>query len=383
MNSSHSHPVATLLTPRGRGAVATIACRGGGSLFDAHPGELFAAVNQKPMSAQQRDQILFGHWGETDPEEVVVCRTNEDEIEVHCHGGHAAVERVLGDLQRVGFTVISWQEYQAAAMTTLEAELYAALAKARTVKTAALLVRSAENLERELNELEQLAATQGDQSQLIARLEKLRDSYRLGRHLIEPFQVVLAGRPNVGKSSLINALVGYERAIVYDQPGTTRDTVSTETALGGWPVHLTDTAGLRLTDDELETAGITRARAALERADLGLLLFDVTQPLNDEDRALLQTPAAKIIIAHKCDLGEPSEELSQYQPLRVSSVTGKGLEELLARIQVELVPVEPEEGEAVLFTERQRACFIKASELATACNWREAIDTVRSIVRNA
>ncbi|MCA9041578.1 MAG: 50S ribosome-binding GTPase, partial [Planctomycetaceae bacterium] len=249
------------------------------------------------------------------------------------------------------------QEYQAGTMTTLEAELNVALASARTAKTATLLVRSAENLKREIaeitTELDQLAAgTGGDREQLLVRLERLRHSYRLGRHLTEPFQVVLAGRPNVGKSSLINALVGYDRAIVYDQPGTTRDAVSTETAFNGWPVNLTDTAGLRLTDDALETAGITRARAALNQADLGLLLFDVTEPLTDEDRELINMPTAKIIIAHKCDLGEPVEELAKLDPLCVSSVTGEGLEELMTRLQKELVPVEPGAGDCLVFTER-------------------------------
>ncbi|MEZ6046226.1 MAG: GTPase [Planctomycetaceae bacterium] len=356
-HSSTSSPVATLLTPRGRGAVATIACRGGVALFDQQAEQLFQPVNRKAMSVQSVDQILFGHWGAAAPEEVVVCRTSEDELEIHCHGGHAAVERILSDLTSVGFTIIPWQEYQAATMTLLEAELQTALAQARTTKTATLLLRQRENLKREFAEIETeinhlQAGTGGDQAAVLARLEKLRASYELGRHLVEPFQVVLAGRPNVGKSSLINALVGYERAIVYDQPGTTRDAVKTETAFNGWPVELTDTAGLRLTDDQLESAGITRARAALKQADLGLLLFDVTQPLTDDDRELVHLQETKLIIAHKCDLGEPSDELLQYEPLKVSSTTGEGLEELMHRLMEKLVPVEPGVGDCLVFSAR-------------------------------
>ncbi|QDU78317.1 tRNA modification GTPase MnmE [Polystyrenella longa] len=354
-----STPMATLLTPRGRGAVATIACRNGMSLLDDYAATLFRPVNGKPMSKQKIDQVLFGHWGELAPEEVVVCRTNAEEVEIHCHGGHAAVERVLGDLTNAGFTVVPWQEFQSATMSPFEAELNSALAQARTTKTASLLLQQRENLPREIDailaEIKLLeAGTSSDSQAVLARLQKLRDSYDLGRHLTEPFQVVLAGRPNVGKSSLINALVGYERAIVFDQPGTTRDAVRTETAFGGWPVELTDTAGLRLTDDQLESAGIARARAALQQADLGLLLFDSTQPLSDEDRDLINTQESKIIIAHKSDLSEPAEELASYNPIRVSSVTGEGLEELMTRVQETLVPVEPGDGDCLVFTERQR-----------------------------
>src|SRR5690606_27241148 len=105
-------------------------------------------------------------------------------------------------------------------------------------------------------------------AQASAEIADLLQTGQTARHLLTPWQVVLCGRPNVGKSSLINALVGYERTVVFDQPGTTRDVVSVETAIHGWPVIFSDTAGLRETESELEAAGIARARARLKQADL-------------------------------------------------------------------------------------------------------------------
>ena len=98
----------------------------------------------------------------------------------------------------------------------------------------------------------------------------------LGLHLTTPWRVVLAGAPNVGKSSLMNAIAGYQRAIVSPTPGTTRDVVTVTTAIDGWPVQLADTAGLRETQDELESAGVALADAAIGEADLVIVVSDAS-----------------------------------------------------------------------------------------------------------
>ena len=123
-----------------------------------------------------------------------------------------------------------------------------------------------------------------------------------GLHLTQPWRVVLAGRPNVGKSSLINAILGYTRSVVFDQPGTTRDVVSAPTAIDGWPIELSDTAGLRESADPIESAGVERARATLGAADLAIVLVDISQPASQSDRAIIAEHPRALVVAHKCDL---------------------------------------------------------------------------------
>ncbi|NOX54055.1 MAG: GTP-binding protein [Planctomycetes bacterium] len=202
------------------------------------------------------------------------------------------------------------------------------------------------------------------------RLDDLLRWADFGRHLTEPWSVVLVGRPNVGKSSLINALLGYTRAIVYDQPGTTRDVVSAETAFEGWPLRLSDTAGFRnLTKAsgsaaELERAGIRRAQEQLRRADCRLLLIDVSQPATEVDRELLDRWPDAIVVAHKADLPLGWDEPLPQGAVRVSSVTGEGLGELIDRIVTQLIPELPSSETPFPITPRQIDCLRRAEKAA-------------------
>ena len=143
------------------------------------------------------------------------------------------------------------------------------------------------------------------------RLEAACDERAAGL-LQHGLRVALCGRPNVGKSSLLNALLGEDRAIVTDIPGTTRDTVSGSMALGGAVIHLTDTAGLRETADPVEAIGVRRAERALEEADFVLAVLDASAPLTEEDRAMLAQAEKKphAIVLNKGDLPRKLEEIS-------------------------------------------------------------------------
>ena len=154
---------------------------------------------------------------------------------------------------------------------------------------------------------------------------------RQGRALREGVYVALVGRPNVGKSSLLNALLGADRAIVTDLPGTTRDTLDEETSFFGVPVRLVDTAGIRESGDLVEQIGIDRARAALDRADVAVLLLDGTQTLTEEDQRLLALTAGKnrLVLRSKGDLLQARDDFGE---LSVSAKTGEGLDELKRRI---------------------------------------------------
>jgi tRNA modification GTPase len=185
-----------------------------------------------------------------------------------------------------------------------------------------------------------------------ARIAELLQRSRIGLHLTQPWRVVLAGRPNVGKSSLLNAILGYARAIVFDEPGTTRDVLSAETAIDGWPVELSDTAGLRVTRDEIEQEGVLRARRTAESADLLVLVFDASQPWSSSDAQLVTEFPQALVVHNKCDLPVVDEQ-QRHTGLRVSALTGTNVSVLIEEIGRRLVPVIPPAGAGVPFTQRQ------------------------------
>jgi tRNA modification GTPase len=186
----------------------------------------------------------------------------------------------------------------------------------------------------------------------LGRLGQLRQWARFGLHLTRPWQVVLAGPTNVGKSRLINAMVGYRRAIVYDGPGTTRDTLTATTALDGWPVQLADTAGLRETTDAVEMAGVAQTKRGLADADLVVLVFDVHARGKEDHRRLKAQYPDALIVYNKCD-GAGRTNAPGPPGLEISALTGSGVPELLDRILRLLVPQSPLPGTAIPFTQAQ------------------------------
>ncbi len=173
-------------------------------------------------------------------------------------------------------------------------------------------------------------------SDLIARIEKLAATFRAGRLLRDGLKVTLVGRPNVGKSSLFNSLLVVDRAIVTDVPGTTRDTLSEVFNIQGIPVLLTDTAGVRSSQDQIEALGVERTRRAIADADLVLVVLDGSQPLMTEDEEVLAevSDCLALVVANKSDLGHAHQSLDSRSltPLEVSAKTGAGLEALRAAI---------------------------------------------------
>jgi tRNA modification GTPase len=197
-----------------------------------------------------------------------------------------------------------------------------------------------------------------------APLEALAASYARGHRLREGASLALVGRPNVGKSSLFNRLLVRERAIVTPVPGTTRDTVEEAVAIGGIPVRLIDTAGLRLSGeaaaDQAEEMGIARSREAMADADLVLLVLDCTQPVSAEERSLLESLAGRphLSVHNKIDLlpehpkSNPTD--TDGEKLLTSARTGEGLDALRAAILHVLQAAGSPAGEGVLNTLRQR-----------------------------
>jgi len=166
-------------------------------------------------------------------------------------------------------------------------------------------------------------------------LEHLRASFAYGKIVHEGLTLAIVGRPNVGKSSLFNRLVERERAIVTATPGTTRDLVTETVALGGIPIKLVDTAGIRHSTDEAETIGIRKSYEALSEADLVLVVLDSSQKLSTEDRELLAVSGKRraLAVANKSDLAHDGQpELAEMKVFSTSAVTGAGIDQLRTAI---------------------------------------------------
>jgi len=372
-----------VLTPAGRGAIASLLVDGSVERVDWH--RLFAATNGRPLAEQDLGRICFGHWGDgrdgLPREQIVVCRIGPERIELHCHGGSAAVARILADLAEAGVSRCEWTELiegegeGGKPANQVEIEVVQALAAATTWRTAAILLdQQAGVLGQALRRLE--TAGWDRRERLTGMLAELLEWSGLGRQLEQSPTVVLAGAPNVGKSSLLNALLGFGRAIVWEEPGTTRDVISGHTAFEGWPLRLVDTAGLRVTDDEIEAVGIEHARRELDAADLVVLVVDRSQAVDEGGRRLLDELGEGLVVANKSDLPDATGGALPKQALVVSALTGDGVDRLAAAILGRLVPEVPEPGTAVPVSSRMVEC-LEAAERAVAAGdeggFREAI----------
>jgi tRNA modification GTPase len=331
------------LTPAGVGAIAVLALQGPGA-WSMTRSLYRGRLPENPVPGK----FYLGKLGtDANASDEVVLAVKGEGLELHCHGGVEVVRFIQKLFAERGATLGSWENIsQRASPTAIKARNM--LLNAPTVKTAAILLDQFHGaLERTLAETQerQRNGNQDGATRLQARLEQTR---HLGRHLVEPFRVVIAGPPNVGKSSIVNAIAGYGRSLVSPSAGTTRDVVTTRIALDGWPVELIDTAGLHESGDDLEQQGMARARAILDQADLRLWVLDASAA------AVLPSAGIKVdgFIINKVDLPVAWREdgMKLTARTRVSARTGEGVTELCAwvgrllRLDVELVP-----GEGVAF----------------------------------
>jgi tRNA modification GTPase len=342
------------LTPPGTAAIAVLGVRGPRSwevvrrLFQP-----LSPANSGLPPEPEPGRVWLGRLGEGLSDQVVVtvprfaAAAGGPWVEVHCHGGREVVRLLLDTFAAHGVSRCSWQELERhTADRPLQALAAAALAEASTLRTAAILLDQYQGaLERALMEI--VAALDGGDAAGAGRLlADLAGRTALGRHLTAPWRVTVAGAPNVGKSSLVNALAGYQRSVVAATPGTTRDVVTTALAVEGWPVEVADTAGLRTGSGQLEEEGIRRAQAALASADVCVWVLDASAPP--------AWPAAEAaafrLVVNKVDL-PPAWDLAQAAgAVHVSALTGAGLDELCRALGGWLVPEPPPPGAAVPFT---------------------------------
>jgi tRNA modification GTPase len=373
------------LTPSGRGAVASILVAG------PHAAELvsrhFSAASGKTLYELPSGRVVFGTFSslEAAAEEVVVGLHLPNQLEIHCHGGALAASAVMKRLAQEGAEAVPWQ--RVAELTEpdrIAAEASVVLAEARTEKTAAILLEQYHgSLRRCICEvISQLEEGLVNVPAATSRLERLLDLAPLGRHLTSSWRVFIAGAPNVGKSSLMNALVGYQRSIVFDQPGTTRDLLTATTSLDGWPIVLVDSAGLRDSEDALEEAGVARATAGLADADLVIWVEDATKPADTERgmaRPQLGVGVLEFVVKNKADLVPEGVLPPDAKAIAVSALTGQGLSQLCQRIVERLIPNPTLPGEAILFTSRQENAVRAAVEAISSGNSASALTWLRTL----
>lgn len=334
----------SLLTPPGRGAVATIEVRGNWCAQEFDAGFPFAAATVgRKLSMQPVGRLWYGAWG---GEQVVIGRVASDCWEVHCHGGAAAVGAICADLSRLGGVPRERSGAGERNACGLAAEVLEAVRHAATWRVAERLLRSPVAewlaiLSRWSAELSGSTVDSFDYEKARQAVKDWRTRASFGRHLTEPWNVLLVGEPNVGKSSLLNRLAGYERAIVHHEPGTTRDLVAVTTAIDGWPVRLIDSAGIRPGADPLESLGIARALDISRDADLILHLSDASLPPTAAEEELRRRWPDALRVAHKCDLPIAEARRDEHEAMRVSSQTGEGIASLPAAIAARLIPEVP------------------------------------------
>lgn len=324
----------------------------------------FQPRSSRPISEFEPGRVVFGTWAHGDsPEEAIVLRRDGTTFEVHCHGGTIPSQSILSSLRRDGFRIIDHQEYltrtygdpwQAAAVN--------AATRAMTIWAAnQLLVNADGRWTKKINDWILGMEHGSSQELLIEDLCRLADSYSFGARLICGWKVAIGGKPNAGKSSLINRLLGFSRSLVFDQPGTTRDVVRQTTAIGEIPVQLLDTAGLRSTDDRIESLGIGVARKSLASADLTVWISDVSQPWSTEDVQAMQSASLPVLIHNKTDL--PACDDDRPPGIRISLLNDPNIDEVLVTIQKRLREQLPLERSIFVVCPWQR------DALTQACNY--------------
>ena len=366
----------------------------------------------KPISLPESHKITYGfiHDGEEILDEVLVMTmyaprsyTGEDSVEIDCHGGVRILERILKLVLKQGARLAEPGEFTKRAFLNgridlSEAEAVGDLIHAgsdRAVQLSLSQLRGsvtrkiekirAELLERDafieaaLDDPEHLSlegfssALHKTVSRLCRELEDMISTANDGRHIREGIRTVILGKPNAGKSSLLNAMLREDRAIVTDVAGTTRDTLEEEMQLGNLHLHLMDTAGIHETEETVEKIGIDRALKQAEKAELLLFVIDRSRPWEEEDERIFRFLEGRTVIpiANKSDLKEElsvswiREKMGQ-EPICLSAKEGEGLTELSEQIQTLFFTEKINASEDIIITNvRHQTLLLEAKEALT------------------
>ena len=376
---------------------------------------LFFPYSGKKMSESADRRLIFGELRDRGGELLDVCLctisraphsyTGENTAELQCHGSPTVLRAALDELFALGARQAAPGEFTKRAflngrMELCAAEAVADIIDAETVECAknaagqlsGAISRKVDGIYSALTDISshyhavldypdediedfQLESYEGSLTSALTELERLQ-SHERGKLMTGGIPAAIAGRPNAGKSSLLNALLGYDRAIVTAIPGTTRDTIEEKLRIGRLTLRLIDTAGIRDTDDEVERLGVERSRAAMSKAELVIAVVDGSGEITDEDREVIaQAEAAPkgIVVLSKRDIAEPDAEITTALPVvSLSSVTGDGMDEL-ERVIAERFPLPEVPAGEILTNVRQADAVKRAIEYM-----RSALDAMRA-----
>lgn len=377
---------------------------------------LFFPYSGKKMSESADRRLIFGELRDRGGELLDVCLctisraphsyTGENTAELQCHGSPTVLRAALDELFALGARQAAPGEFTKRAflngrMELCAAEAVADIIDAETIECAknaagqlsGAISRKVDGIYSALTDISshyhavldypdediedfQLESYEGSLTSALTELERLLQSHERGKLMTGGIPAAIAGRPNAGKSSLLNALLGYDRAIVTAIPGTTRDTIEEKLRIGRLTLRLIDTAGIRDTDDEVERLGVERSRAAMSKAELVIAVVDGSGEITDEDREVIaQAEAAPkgIVVLSKRDIAEPDAEITTALPVvSLSSVTGDGMDEL-ERVIAERFPLPEVPAGEILTNVRQADAVKRAIEYM-----RSALDAMRA-----
>ena len=302
------------------------------------------------LSAVLFGQLIDPEAPEESGEDVVVARTDETGFVIHGHGGAAAIARTARILSQLGAEesdAENWRVHQN--VSEENRKILSMLEQAPTYRTASILLDQYNGAGRQTREAIDQFRADGKEEQALELEKRFYETKAIAQHLLVPWRVVFIGRPNVGKSSLLNAVLGYQRSIVNAQQGTTRDLVQAQTTIDGWLFEFVDAAGIRETTDELEREGVSRAKNAIAEANLVVRLFDDADSMTAIGLARttesFRSNVPTIDVMNKCDLEATPQ--TDESVLRVSAVDGTGIEALLQTIVQTLIPNPPQPGDGV------------------------------------
>lgn len=371
--------------------------------------KLFIPRSGKKMSESEDRKLVFGSLCDLDGQTLDICLctisraphsyTGENTAEIQCHGSPAVLRAALDAVFALGARQALPGEFTKRAflngrMDLTSAEAVADIIDAETAEAAknaagqlgGAIGRRIDKIYDFLTDLSShyhavldypdediedftLVAYKAELHAAIAELKRLADSYSGGKLLHGGIPAAIIGRPNAGKSSLLNAVLGYDRAIVTNIPGTTRDTIEEKLRLGGVLLRLTDTAGLRETDDEIERLGVMRSYEAMENAELVIAVIDGSGEVTAEDEEIIRcaekAPHAVVAVS-KSDLGKIAVLPETTLPVvELSSMTGEGLEKLAEVIKA-LFPMPDAPAGEILTNARQAEAVDRALTALTA-----------------
>lgn len=409
--------IAAIGTPHGKGGVAMIRISGSNAFEVAE--KIFIPASEKRFAQKLHGNVYYGSFcdekGVFDDGICILFRspssfTGENVAELYCHGGILVTQKLLSAALKNGAVMAGAGEFTRRAfingkISLTQAEAIGGIIDSKSEKHLEISAKQANgSLSRALgaiyDELKLLAASVyayidypdedmtdvsvGEMRETLIgikyRLDRLAGSHTYGRAISEGVLTAIVGKPNTGKSSLLNALCGEERAIVTDIAGTTRDVVTETVRLGDLILRLSDTAGIRESEDTVEKIGIERSKKAIDEASLVLAVFDLSRPLDSDDKrlaeAIIESGKADktVCILNKSDISCEAElDIPFERRVTVSAKNGEGIEQLVSVVSEMFGAGEIGENDEIVVNARQCAAVINAANAVG--NAIEALDS--------